>query len=60
MKTRILGKAKVSDNMTISLIAQIRPFLEVQSGDYVVFIQDPQGHLLLEKEMTAKKRGITP
>lgn len=52
MKVRILGRAKVAKNMTVALIVPVRPHLDVGPGDHIVFLQDEQGRIVVEKEMS--------
>jgi hypothetical protein len=49
MKTKILGKAKVSKNMTIAIIVPLRPHLQVKRGDYIQFVECPDGTIRIEK-----------
>jgi hypothetical protein len=51
MNNKVIGKAKVSKNMTIAIIGRVRPWLDVRPGDHIVFIQDEHGRIVVEREM---------
>lgn len=55
-RRRILGKAKVSSIMTISVIAPVRPFLEVKPGDYVFYVRLDNGTIAVERAGTWKTK----
>jgi hypothetical protein len=59
LKSHVLGKAKVSGNMTIALISEVRPFLEVKPGDHIVFLQNQEGHIVIEKQIETQKKEVT-
>jgi hypothetical protein len=55
-RRRILGRAKVTGIMTISVIAQVRPFLDVKPGDYVFYVRLENGTIAVERAGTWKTK----
>jgi hypothetical protein len=46
----LLGKAKVSKDMTFSLIREVRPHLNAQPGDHIEFVSTDQG-IIIRREV---------
>jgi AbrB family looped-hinge helix DNA binding protein len=49
---KFIGSAKITQQGQVSIPLDVRKKLKLELGDYVIFIEDKDGRLILTKEIT--------